>query len=522
MKAKLIPIVEGEVQRAIPLSPSDPLVVGRGEAADIPLLQSKVSRLHCRISFENGFYVIEDLESTNGTWVNNRRVQRAILFHHDRIAIGNAEFQFALEGDISDETSWVELGETTDTLFGTEIKQPAEHLAPSSLFLEIPEGEAPPQTEELERDLAAICRVINSVNAEPHLDKLLETVMDNVMEVTDADRGYLIAAKKVGGPLMPLVARNKDTVPPSARNSFSRSIISECYEGGYSILMSDPASREDVSESIFSQEIQSIMCVPTCDSEGPVGVLYVDRILGSEQFSERDLKVLTAIANQAGTAIRRAQLSRQVESLFGDAIRTVINLVEATDEYTYSHSERVTAVALLIADLCPIEKAQKQGLEIGGLLHDVGKLAVEPKILYKPGALDKSEYEQVKQHPAAGAAIFKNIENAEVITDVVRHHHERWDGDGYPDGLAAEDISLPARVMALADSFDSMASDRPYKKALPHSEIIDELQRGKATQFDPDLVERFVDALEDDKIFQSRIEELYRRKEQKVEATGKT
>ncbi|MFO7959220.1 MAG: HD domain-containing protein [Candidatus Brocadiia bacterium] len=520
MHAKLIPVVGYEGPDEIELSPDGPVVLGRGEAADVQLLHSKVSRSHCRIGFENGFYSIEDLDSKNGTWVNNRRIQKAILFHHDRITIGSTEFRFVLEGGIAEDTSRLEVHGNGETGFGTEIREPVDVHTPSSLFLEIPKGPNASLTEELERDLTAVCRVINSVNAEHQLDRLLESVMDNVMEVSDADRGYLIAARKVNGVLMPLVSRNKESVPEYARNTFSRSVLTECYEGGYSILMADPTSMDDISDSIVTQQIQSVMAVPMCDAEGPVGVIYVDRIIGSAAFTERDLKVLTAIANQAGIAIRRAQLSRQVESLFRDAISTIINLIEVKDEYTYGHSERVTAVAMLLAEQCSLDKEDRRNLEIGGLLHDVGKLAVELEILQKPSRLSETEYEAIKQHPAAGAAILKNIENAETVAAAVRHHHEWWDGNGYPDGLAGEDIPLLARILALADAFDSMASDRPYKEALSREEILSELRTGSGSQFDPGLVRGFIEGLEDDRTFQNRIAEVYRRKDREPATTG--
>ncbi len=425
-----------------------------------------------------------------------------------------------LESGISEETSHVSVEGDGDFTFTTEIREPLDTSTPSSLFLKIPQGPGQEVARELERDLSAVCKVINSVNAEQHLDRLLETVMDNVMDVTDADRGYLIAARKVNGVLMPLVGRNRDSVPAAARNTFSRSIISECYEGGYSILMSDPTSHDSLSESILSQQIQSIMCVPMCDQSGPVGVIYVDRIMGSEPFTERDLKILGAIANQAGVAIRRAQLTGQVETLFRDAIRTVINMLEQRDEYTHGHSERVTAVALLLAELCGLSNAQRRHLEVAGLLHDVGKLAVDLEILQKPTRLSESEYQTIQEHPVAGANILRDVENAEMITDAVRHHHEWWDGSGYPDGLAGEQIAPLARILALADAFDSMGSDRPYKKALPIEGILSELRECRGTQFAPYLVDMVVAALEGDEEFQERIAEIYRRKGQEPQASG--
>ena len=512
MQAKLIPIVGLEPPDEVPLAPEQPVILGRGDMCTVRLSHSKVSRLHCRISYDNGFYAVEDLDSKNGTWVNNRRIHKAILFHHDRVAVGGAEFRFVLTGNLTEDSTNILLDSDGAPAFETEIREPAKAHTPSSLFIDMPRREeaAEGQDQDLGRDLSAVCKVINSVNAEHQLDRLFSTIMDSVMDVTGADRGYLIAAKRLNGVLMPLVSRNKDGVPTIARNTFSRSIVAECYESGDSILRADPTSHMDASESIVAQQIQSIICVPMRDEQGTVGVVYVDNVVGSRQFNKRDLKVLTAIANQAGIAIRRAQLARQLEGLFRDAMRTVINLVEVKDSYTYGHSERVTAIALRVAELCPDYSPDLRVLEIAGLLHDVGKLAVRLDILQKPESLTDTEYEAVKRHPLAGAAILDKVDNAEPIAAAIRHHHERWDGTGYPNGLGAEGIPLAARILAIADAFDSMATERPYKAARPPQEILSELTEGAGSQFDPRIAGLFVDALQNDEVFRGRIRGLYR------------
>jgi len=514
MEAKLIPLVGSEEIGEVSLSPSGPVVLGRGESADVQLRHSKISRIHCRIFFENGFYTVQDLDSKNGTWVNDRRIHKAILFNHDRIALGSVEFRFALQDGVGDETATIPVPDGEEVAFETKIRQRPEGKPSTSILFETPEGTVTADREVLERNLSAVCRIINSVNSEEHLDRLFETIMDSAMEVTGADRGYLIAAKKINGVLMPLISRNREGLPTYAQNTFSRSIVSECYSSGYSILVSDPTSQENPSESIIAQQIQSVMCVPMCDEAGPVGVIYVDRLMGSSKFTESELKVLTAIGNQAGMAVRRAQLSRQVETLFRDAMRVLINLLEVKDEYTYSHSERVTAVALRIGELLELDKWRMRDLELAGLLHDVGKLAVRVDILQKPSSLTDSEYELVKQHPATGAAILQTVENAERIAAAVRHHHEWWDGSGYPDGVAGEDIPQLARILALADAFDSMAAGRPYRAVMPESEIVAELSRGSGTQFDPELAGLFVAALQSDPDFRRRIEPIYARRGQ--------
>lgn len=522
MEAKLVPIVGLEGQEDVALPTSQPTVLGRGDSCSIKLLHSKVSRVHCRVAFENGFYSVEDLDSKNGTWVNNRRIHKAILFHHDRITVGGVEFRFLLDSGFHDEKINIDLDTEARLSFETEIKEPANAHTPSSLWLELPRGEGVAAHEELERDLSAVCRVINTVNAEHQLDRLLETIMDSAMEVTDADRGYLIAAKSLDGLLMPLVSRNKEGIPEFARNTFSRSIVSECYEGGYAILRADPTSDYEASESMVAQQIQSIMCIPMRDEQGQVGVIYVDNVVGSRQFTKRDLKVLNAIGNQAGIAIRRAQVARQVEGLFRDAIRTIIGLIEVKDEYTYGHSERVTAVALRIAEFCPPEMKgpDMRDIEIAGLLHDVGKLAVRLELLRKPEGLTDSEYQTVQQHPVTGATILESVDNAEHIAAAIRYHHERWDGTGYPEGLAGEQIPVLSRILAIADAFDSMASERPYKSVLSREETLNELTEGAGTQFDPTLAYLFIDFLRNNEIFRNRIDAIYRQSDAKGSAKG--
>jgi HD-GYP domain-containing protein (c-di-GMP phosphodiesterase class II) len=502
MDAKLIPVVGVEGTEVVPLHPEQPVVLGRGEVCTVRLPHSKVSRLHCRIAYENGFYTIEDLESKHGTWVNNRRIHKAILFDHDRITVGGAEFRFVLEGGPAEESANILLDSNGESQFETEICEPAKSHTPKVRDSSVEEA--------LERDLSAVCKVINSVNAEHHLDRLFATIMDSVMEVTDADRGYLIAAKKLNGVLMPLVSRNKEGIPTVARNTFSRSIIAECYETGDSILRCDSANQRDPNASVLPRQVESIICVPMRDEQGTVGVIYVDNVVGSKQFTKRDLKVLSAIGNQGGIAIRRAQMARQIEKLFSDAIDVFVSVVEGRDPITHSHSKRVTQLALRLSSLVTEGRPEPTVMQIAGMLHDLGKLTVRLDVLEKPESLTDAEYDAVKKHPGAGAAILSGIDNADPIAAAIRHHHERWDGTGYPDGLAGEDIPLAARILAIAEAFDSMATDLPYRAVLPPEDILAELTEGAGTQFDPHLVGLFVEALQTNEVFMASIRDIYR------------
>jgi len=516
MLAKLHSMVglDGEGRgEEIMLAPDRPITIGRGEDVDLMLSYGKVSREHCRIAFERGFYHIEDLGSKNGTWVNSRRVHRAILFHEDRIAIGSTEFRFLLESSKGGDLSLEIDDDDPHMEFETQIRNDHRRHTTPALLMELPDQAVEQDRDELERELEIVCGIISRVNAENDLDLLLSTIMDSVMAVTGADRSYLIAGEKLDGALLPLVSRHSASLERNMRDSFSHSIVGDCCENGMAILVADPAQHGNSSDSIVVQRIQSVMCVPMAAREGPVGAIYVDTLEIGRRFTERELRVLTAIGDQAGIAIRRAQLARQVETLFRDSMRTVINLVEVKDEYTHGHSERVTALAGLLAELIGMSKSDRRDIELAGLLHDVGKLAVRLDILQKPTGLTSEEYEAIKRHPVAGAAILGSVANAERIAAAVRHHHEHWDGTGYPHGLAGQQIPLAARILALADAFDSMAAGRPYRAEKARTEIVAELEAYSGTQFDPAMTKQFVDALANNHSFASKVDRIYKHRE---------
>jgi putative nucleotidyltransferase with HDIG domain len=171
--------------------------------------------------------------------------------------------------------------------------------------------------------------------------------------------------------------------------------------------------------------------------------------------------------------------------------------IEARDPYARGHSSRVTVFAQAMAKRIGLDKERLSVLRLGALLHDVGKLAVPASVLLKRGPLTESELGQMRRHPAAGARMLKSLGAPEPILPLVLHHHERWDGKGYPMGRRAEAIPLEARVLCVADSFDAMTSTRPYRAPKQPAEALGELERCSGTQFDPQLVGAFAAAWSD-------------------------
>ncbi len=183
--------------------------------------------------------------------------------------------------------------------------------------------------------------------------------------------------------------------------------------------------------------------------------------------------------------------AQQLRRSYMDTVRALSNAVEARDAYTGKHAERVAAYGVLIARTLGIARPDAPEIEFGFLLHDIGKVAIPDSILYKPGALTEEERRLMSRHPAIGAEIVADIEFLREAVEVVRSHHERWDGTGYPDGLAGEEIPLAARVFAVADVLDALTTERPYRPPLPLTEAREIIRRGSGSHFDPVVVDAF-------------------------------
>jgi ribonuclease P protein subunit RPR2 len=184
-------------------------------------------------------------------------------------------------------------------------------------------------------------------------------------------------------------------------------------------------------------------------------------------------------------------------------VRALSNAVEARDAYTGKHAERVTAYGLALAQASGLDPDVRPGIEFGFLLHDVGKVGVPDAVLFKPGSLSDEEFSMIAQHPVIGSEILRDVDFLGEGKMVVRHHHERWDGTGYPDGLSGDRIPLAARVFAVADALDALTSDRPYRSGAGFDVAREEILAGAGSQFDPGVVEAY-ETIPDDRFSELR------------------
>jgi HD-GYP domain-containing protein (c-di-GMP phosphodiesterase class II) len=214
----------------------------------------------------------------------------------------------------------------------------------------------------------------------------------------------------------------------------------------------------------------------------------LDRQRSDDALKERHLERYAADLRAASR--RERQRARELHDTYTATVRALAGAVEARDAYTAHHAERVAAYAVEIAAAIGLASDGSPALEYGFLLHDIGKIGVSDAILFKPGALSAQEREEMQRHPVIGEEIVREIEFLAPALEIVRHHHERWDGAGYPDGLAGEEIPLAARVFALADALDAITSDRPYRAASTLEAARQRLREADG-QFDPDVLAAF-------------------------------
>ena len=246
---------------------------------------------------------------------------------------------------------------------------------------------------------------------------------------------------------------------------------------------------------------RSMICVPMRLKDRVVGVLQVLNRTGDIPFNDHDLETLENVANQAVSAIENARLYENIQKVYLSTIEVLATAIDAKDPYTQGHSRRVTQYSVAIAEELNLSPKEVESIRYAGLLHDVGKIGIKDSIIRKPGRLTDEEYAIIKKHPAIGAKILRPVDFLADKIPGVLHHHEYYDGRGYPEHLTGENIPLAGRIICVADAFDAMTTNRPYRKGLTVKTAVGELQKFSGKQFDPVCVEAFMRAF-DRKLFQ--------------------
>ncbi|MCS7239493.1 MAG: HD-GYP domain-containing protein [Thermoguttaceae bacterium] len=238
-------------------------------------------------------------------------------------------------------------------------------------------------------------------------------------------------------------------------------------------------------------EVRQLIMAPVRGGKECFGFFAAINHTEDKEFGSVEANLLASVATILGTHSANILLYRQQEESLAGIIRALTSAIDAKDTYTCGHSDRVARIAVRLAQELGVQGAALHTIYLAGLLHDIGKIGTSEAILRKPGKLTPEEYEHIKQHVRIGYRILMDLKHLSGVLPAVLHHHEHWDGSGYPAGLAGEEIPLPARIIAVADAFDAMASDRPYRRRLPDEKIDAIFREGAGKQWDPQVVEVF-------------------------------
>lgn len=250
-----------------------------------------------------------------------------------------------------------------------------------------------------------------------------------------------------------------------------------------------------INPSTHAHSERSFILAPLKIRNNVFGVLSLSRRKNGVEFTSTDLSYILSLTRRASLNLENNLLYESTYANLMNAFKSMAASIQARDHYTESHSIRVTKLSIQIGEAMGCHADDIESLKIAGMLHDIGKIAVPDNVLLKPGRLTLEEYNIIKQHPLTGEAIMKPIMLFDKESIIIRHHHERWDGHGYPDGIAGNAIPLLSRIMAVADSFDAMTNNRPYREAMKIERAVKELQENAGLQFDKDVVHCFLGSI---------------------------
>ncbi len=260
------------------------------------------------------------------------------------------------------------------------------------------------------------------------------------------------------------------------------------------IFADNPDLSDSEREMLFLGMAKTVCLIPLRSGERALGLLIFgeERSEEREPFSPDKIRLVHSIGDQAASALYRDELFVQLKESYLATVLALANAVEAKDTYTADHSQRLAIMSLAIGREMGMTEQELEGLRYGAILHDIGKIGIPDAVLQKPSRLNPGEWVQMREHPSIGAQILEPIPHLASAAQVVRHHHERYDGKGYPDGLAGEAIPLGARILTVVDSYSAIMDRRVYKEARSHAEAVSELRKHAGTQFDPRVVEVFL------------------------------
>lgn len=353
--------------------------------------------------------------------------------------------------------------------------------------------------KERAKELSCIYRIGREVSSSLDLSEVLDTIVRRITEVLNLKICTILLVDETTADSLKILRTEGISLKRIEKEAIKqgKGISGWVWDKKEALLIKDVnQDNRFIGREKEKYYTGSLISVPLEAKNRIIGVINANNKVNGEPFGESDLLLLKEIATESAIAIENALLYKSLKEVYLHTISALVRALETKDHYTKSHSEYVTRYAVAIAEEMGLSAAQIEIIRQACQLHDLGKIGIHDYILTKPGKLTSEEWDEVRLHSLKGAEILQPIEFLSEVANLIRQHHERYDGKGYPTKLCGQDIQVGARIMAIADAFDAMISERPYRKALGLSRTIAELKANSATQFDPEIVKIFLKLLE--------------------------
>lgn len=344
------------------------------------------------------------------------------------------------------------------------------------------------------KQMAGLCSLGETIAAFPlNRDAILRAMIKEAREATEADTVSFVVPGGNGESFRILFRHPEAEASGEGRDAMDSGFLTQVLRRRMPMIErtrwkpSDPSSVWVTAQRSSASRV----AVPLLIKGEVMGLLCAWGKVRGGDFDQQDLSCLSELAKRASLGLENKFLYESLYEVLMSTLRSLVSTIEARDPYTRQHSQRVTDLAVLIATQLECTPEQVDTVRVAGYLHDLGKLGVKDSVLLKKDRLTDEEFEQIKAHPVIGEEIIRPIGFLPEERAVIRHHHERWDGKGYPDGLKGEEIPLLARIITVADAFDAMTSDRPYRPRMSLETGVEEILKNQGTQFDPMVVQGF-------------------------------
>ncbi|MCH2152808.1 MAG: FHA domain-containing protein [Phycisphaerales bacterium] len=462
------------------------ILIGRSRDCDVITDSPQTSRQHAQINWQptNESWMLTDLGSRSGTQLNGEKIPSGLpcaLRPGDRIGLPDLMLQFRPKD--ADQS----FGHPSRRIQLDTIESPGE------LVESTPEKLA----AELDRNrLASLLDFSRSIHDAADEQSVFKKVLHAVTAGSAFKDAAVISSPDETGQIEILLAAGE--LMAAAPDRFSFTLLNMAARGKPARFIESGGS---IAESLSRFQVQAAVATPFILGNATASVLYVDSVDPAipQDTVEGDIDFIIGLSQLASIALAnlsRADLERRFaearSSMFEGTVRALASAIDAKDPYTRGHSDRVALLSSQLARALGHPDSAIEAARVCGQVHDVGKIGVPESVLTKPGGLSDEEFDLIKQHPDIGYRILSDIPAMQKLLGGVRHHHERWDGRGYPDGLAGEDIPELGRLVAVVDAFDAMRSARAYRSGMKPEHALEEIRKSSGSQFDPEMAEAFL------------------------------